>query len=298
MTVRDQATHSLGRDGFGDVRLLDLRSVGLDGVGNGCGYHAAGVLHGGDGLVIAAGERVVANDGHLFKHLHAVFQVAHAAALVMAPGDGNFNDGVAKLTGDEEDLRIESPALDALQAEDDLGGLTPEGLEAALGVFERQAHHAAGNAIEAAAKDLAVERLLNGLAGAIHPAGAYGNVSAGVNGGEKAVGLFHGCGEVGVSEHNDVARGLQETIADGVAFAAIARIFDQVETRVEIHPALYDGDGLIFRAIIDDQNFGVPALCIDAVHHALERCFNARALIISRNNDTQLWMRHAAHFLF
>ncbi len=100
------------------------------------GHHGAGVLHGGDGLVVTASHEVSADAGHVFEHLDAVLEVAHAAALVVTPGDGDFANDVLQLASDEENLGIEAPALDGLKTEDDLRCLAFEGLEAALGVFE------------------------------------------------------------------------------------------------------------------------------------------------------------------
>src|ERR1700729_4236581 len=118
-------------------------------------HHLAGIFQGGDGLVVAAGDGVGADAGHIFEHLDAVLQVTHAAALVVTPGDRNLADDVLQLAGDEEDFRIEAPALDGLEAEDDLSGIALEGLEAALRVFVRQSHDSAGDPIETAAEELA-----------------------------------------------------------------------------------------------------------------------------------------------
>jgi hypothetical protein len=98
-----------GLAGFDVVGAVDLRS-----------HHVAGVLHGGDGFVVAAAEGVRANLGHLFKHLHAVFEVADAAALVVAPRYGDFDDRVLEFAGDEENFGVEAPALDGLEAENRL----------------------------------------------------------------------------------------------------------------------------------------------------------------------------------
>src|ERR1039458_6159283 len=126
-----------------------------------------------DLLAIAPAESVPADDGDLLKHLHAVLEVAHAGALVVSPADRDLDDPVAALEGDEQNLRVESPVLDGLELEDGLRGLAGEGLESALGVGERQAHDGAGDGVEAAAKELAEERLAVSLAGGLQPAGAY-----------------------------------------------------------------------------------------------------------------------------
>ena len=101
-----------------------------------------------------------------------------------------------------------------------------EGLEAALRVGEGQAHDGAGDRVETAAEELAVERLANGLARALKPAGADGDVGAVGDGGEEAFGFFHGRGEIGVSEHDDLAEGLQQAVAHAVALAVVAGILE------------------------------------------------------------------------
>ena len=116
--------------------------------------------------------------------------------------------------------------------EDGLGGGAVEGFEAALGVGEGQAHDHARDPVEAAAEELAVERLVDGLAAAVEPAGADGDVGAVVDGGEEALGFFDGRGEVGVGEHDDIAGGLEDAVADAVALAAVAGVLEEAEVGV------------------------------------------------------------------
>ena len=87
-----------------------------------------------DRLVVAAEESVPADDGDFLQHPGSVSQVADAGALVVGPAYGDFDDAVAALEGDEENLGIEAPALDGLELEDGLRGGAGEGLESALGV--------------------------------------------------------------------------------------------------------------------------------------------------------------------
>src|SRR5580692_6896090 len=169
-------------------------------------------------LVVAAEEGVPADDGDVLQHAGAVFQVADAGALVVGPTHGDFVDAVAALAGDEENFRIEAPALDGLQLEDSLRGGAGEGFEAALRVGVGQTHDEAGDAVEAAAEELAVEGLADGLAGALEPAGADGDVCAGGDGGEEAVGFLNGRGEIGVGEHDHFAEGVEDAVAHAVAF--------------------------------------------------------------------------------
>src|ERR1700691_6165736 len=96
----------------------------------------------------------------------------------MSPAYRNFDDAVAALAGDEKNLRIKAPALDGLELEDSLRGGAGEGLESALRVGVRQTHYCVGDQVETAAEELAVKRLANGLARALKPARADGDVCA------------------------------------------------------------------------------------------------------------------------
>ena len=197
-----------------------------------------------------------------------------------------------ELAGDEEDFGVEAPALDGLEAEDSLGGFALEGLEAALGVFEGKAHDAAGDPVEAAAEEAAVEGLVGGLFLFVEPAGADGYVGAVVDGGEEELGFFHGGGEVGVGEHDDVAGGLEEAVADGVALALVAGVLDEMEAGVTGHPILDNGDGFVRGAVVDEKDFGVPVAGFYAVEDAGEGGLDAGALVIRGNDDAEPGMGH------
>ena len=258
----------------------------------GRGDHGAGVFEGGDGFVVAAAEAVGADLAHLLEHLQAVLEVADAAALVVAPGYGDFHDGVLQLARDEEDLGVEAPALDGLEAEDCLGGVALEGLEAALRVLEGKADDFAGDPVETAAEEAAVDGLVDGLLLLVEPAGADGYVGAVVDGFDEALGFFDGGGEVGVGEHDDVACGLEEAVADGVAFAAVAGVLDEMQAGVRGPPALDDGGCAVGGAVVDYENFCVPGARCDAGEHAGECGFDARALVVRGNDDAETRMRH------
>ncbi len=51
------------------------------------------------------------------------------------------------------------------------------------------------------------------------------------------------------------------------------------------HPALHDGRGIVLRAVVDDQNLGVPAPLGDARQHTVQRMLDASALVVRGNND-------------
>ena len=67
-----------------------------------------------------------------------------------------------------------------------------------------------------------------GLAAALEPPRADGDIGAIGNGCKQAIGLIHGRGEIGVSEHHDFALGLQYPGADAVALCRDCRDFQAV----------------------------------------------------------------------
>jgi len=67
--------------------------------------------------------------GKFLEHLKAVFQVAHAGALVVSPGDRNLDDPIAVLDGDEQNLRVKAPVLDGLELKHSLRCPASECLE-------------------------------------------------------------------------------------------------------------------------------------------------------------------------
>src|SRR5579863_4614153 len=108
----------------------------------------------------------------------------------MRPAHRHFPDLEAALERDEQDLWIESPALDGLQLEHGLGRVARERLEPALRIGEREVHHHAREQVKAAPEDLPVERLAVGLAAGLEPARTDRDVGSLRDGGEKALGLL------------------------------------------------------------------------------------------------------------
>ena len=59
---------------------------------------------------------------------------------------------------------------------------------------------------------------------ALQPARADGDVGAAGDRREQALGFLDGRGEIGVGKHHDLAQRLQQSVANAVAFAAVAGI--------------------------------------------------------------------------
>ena len=238
-----------------------------------------------DLLAVFAAKGVPADDGDFFQHFHAVFEVAHAGTRVVAPAYGDFNHFEPLLEGDEEDFWVKAPALDGLELEDGLSGVAGEGFESALRVGEVEAHDAAGDGVEAPAKELAVERLAMGLAAFFQPAGADGNVRALGDGGKQALGFVHGRGQVSVGEHDNFPKSLQQAGADAVTFAAVAGVVEDANLRGFAGEVEDDLAGGIGGTVVDDDHFCIPAMPANAADYLLKRRGDASALIEGRNDD-------------
>lgn len=223
--------------------------------------HAVDVL---DVSVVVAGQGIPADENEFLQHGHAVAQIAHAGTRIVGPAYRYFNHTETTLEGDEEDFGVKSPALDGLKLKDGLGGMARECLEAALGVGKRKLHDGPRNSIEATAEKLAIERLAMGLAAALEPAGADSDVSARGDSVKEPLGLLHGRGEVGVSEHDDLTQRLQDAGADTVTLATVAGVLDEAKFGCGLGDLADDVRCVVGRAVIDDDDLSIPSKATDA----------------------------------
>jgi len=84
-----------------------------------------------------------ANPGQVGDHRHPVAQRVDFGLLVVAPAHRHLDHIQPQPQGDEDQLRVEGPALELLVREDQLDGLAREQLEAALRVLDLRAEDAA-----------------------------------------------------------------------------------------------------------------------------------------------------------
>jgi len=249
-----------------------------------------------DLLAVASEEGVPADDGDLFEHLDAVFEIAHAAALVVSPAHGHLDDVVTALEGDEENLGVEAPTLDGLKLEDGLRGGAGEGLESTLRIGKAEPHDAAGDGIETAPEKLPVEGLAMGLAAALKPAGADGDVSTLGNGVKEAFRLLDGRREVRIREHDHLSQGLEDAEAHTVALAAVGGVLDEANLGGMGGKGPHHGGRRVARSVVDHDNLRGPTALADAGDDRLKRRGNAGALIESRNHNAVLRiLRHATN---
>jgi hypothetical protein len=165
------------------------------------------------------------------EHAGAISQDVDFGLGGVEPADGELCDAVAEGLGEKDDFDIEGEAVDGLEGEDFLGGGAAEGFEAALGIAEGDEGEGAEDAVEGFAHGLAQEALaaLDAAEGML--AGAEEDIVGGVclEMGEKNGNFFERNAEIRVHVEDDVSPRLLDAGADGVAFAAMDAIIDDVK---------------------------------------------------------------------
>src|SRR5258708_24931699 len=96
-------------------------------------------------------------------HADSISERMNGRALIVSPGDRDFHDFEFVPEGYVNDLRVKSPAMDALQRKNYGGGAAGEGLESALGIAERKTHQQFDVQVERARKKPAAQRLAHKL---------------------------------------------------------------------------------------------------------------------------------------
>src|SRR5260370_39409780 len=71
--------------------------------------------------LVSAQDRVPADLQHLKKHLDSIFNRVDFGALVVGPFYRDLGHAESQALGEEEELGVESPALDALAGEENGG---------------------------------------------------------------------------------------------------------------------------------------------------------------------------------
>ena len=87
---------------------------------------------------------------------------------------------------------------------------------------------------------------------------------------------------------------MKNAVADAVTLSMIARILEHADFRVFGGESVYDGGGFIARAVVNHDNFGVPAALMDAGEDRLQRASDARGLVICGDDDAVLRIGHLA----
>src|ERR1019366_380202 len=135
-------------------------------------------------MLIQPPQIVPADSQHLHAHLHPVANRVDLGTVIVGPLHRDLDDVQLELVGQKQQLRVESPALDALPREDSLGRRAGKRLEAALGVTILQSQNHPQREIEKPSVQLAIPWLALSLQRSLEPARADGDLRASVYGSE------------------------------------------------------------------------------------------------------------------
>jgi hypothetical protein len=195
-----------------------------------------------------------------------------ASFATVSPGHGNFFYFKTELASEEEYLGVESPALDFLHGKDRIDRAAFKCLEAALGIGEVKAEGEAQKQVENAAEKLAVQGLAPRLGFRAQPARADGDIGSRLERLKKLWGFFDGRRKVSVAKEDDGTLGVKHAVADTVSLAAITGILHQMHNRIFGGKGMNDFGGVVARAVINNDDFAIPALGVDVGEHFLEGC--------------------------
>lgn len=208
-------------------------------------------------LFVAAEELIPADQGEIAEGTGSV-EGADFGAFDVVPVHRDLHYFDAVDFCDDQILDVEAEAVQNLTREDNLGGIAPEELEAALRIPKGQAGGGSHDHVEQAAGHFAKGGLVYAYEGAVERARSDGDGSVDVvGGGPQGVDFFDGAGEVGVGGEDPIAGGFAHAVADGVAFAAIAGIPEQLQKRMALGMFLDQGSRGVTGAVVDDENFGL-----------------------------------------
>jgi hypothetical protein len=206
----------------------------------------------------------------------------------VSPRDWNFRDFHSRFACKVEQFRVKPPTLDLLLWEYLSRSRARECFETALRVFDIEAENNSKRDVEGAPIKLTQQRLPLSLKLGTKPTGADGDIRAGMDRFEKLRGFFNGRRQVGVTKKKYLAGSIQHAVADAISFAAIARIVEKAEVRVRCGILADEIRSVIPRAVVDDDNFGIPSPRRDVVQNTIECRAQARGFVVSRNDDAVL----------
>lgn len=265
--VGDDEDGAMGGDGgvefFGGPGLLDavLGDVGAHRDEEGfrvCHRYSANKDAGrrGEDSAIKAAEVITADFEGVEEGLEAIPE-ADLGAFDVIPAYGDFEDAELVFLGDEEDFDVEAEAFDALTGGDGGSGGAAEEFEAALGVAVGEAGDETHDEVEELAAGFPEGGLADADEGAVEGAGADGAIGfPGLDGGPEFVEFVDGGGEVGVGEEDPVTLGFLHAVAHGIAFAAVAGVFEEADAGIAGGEIADDLGGLVAGAVVDDEDFG------------------------------------------
>ena len=195
-----------------------------------------------------------------------------------------------------EHLDIEGEVIDLTAAEDGGGGALGEELEAALGVVDAGHGDGANEQVEETSARLPQERLAFEELGALHVAGADGDVVACVELCEQLFDLFDGGGEIGVAEENALSACLEHALSDGIAFAAIRVVGEEADLGSAGGDGVDEGDGVVGASVVYDEYLEGVVSGVEIGEHAFEGGAEAFLFVVGGDDDGEAWGQSAERF--
>src|SRR5258707_15685683 len=138
----------------------------------------------------------------------------------MRPAYRNFHRAQAVMPRQVQKLRIKAEAFDALLLEDHAAAFPPEGFEAALCIYKRQAEYGAHNKIENDAGRLPENGLTHGNQAAVQRPRADSHIVI-REGRKEFVRLVDRRGQVRVGKQHHASARLQHPMPNAVALSAV-----------------------------------------------------------------------------
>ena len=125
--------------------------------------------------------------------------------------------------------------------------------------------------IEDAAEELAVQRLALSLRFGAQPARADGDVGAFLERVEKLGRFFDRRRKVGVAEEHDAAAGFNMPLRTLYPLPRLPGFSHQTQDGILRGEQANDVGGVVARAVVHDDDFGVPALRVHVGEHPIQR---------------------------
>ena len=236
---------------------------------------------------VLARDRVPANQEHVGNHAGSVEQRIDARSGIVSPTDGDFHHAEAELIGEEKNFRIESPAFYTLQGEHSSGSVAAKGFEPALGILEIESQQQPEQQDENSPEELAGEGLPTGLQRAASPTRSDCDIRAGGERLQQLGGFLDGRGHICIGEQYEFPGGLEHSMANAVTFAPVSGVLQQADdARIPLITA-HDFRRPIVRAIIDHDDFGVPAVVAGESQNPIQSRAQALFFVKGRDNDAE-----------
>src|ERR1035437_3977321 len=204
------------------------------------------------------------------EHPRRIPKGADARVSGVAPVDGDLPDHQAPAPGAVEHFGVEFEAAADHGPEQFAADVTPEGLEAALGVMQTWQQQSLDEEVEDAAHRLAVDRLVDLDQAPVERPRADRDVSAVLDRADQRLSVGYRRREVGVGEEDDVALRCQDPGADRGALAKVDLVANEADIGALPVHRVNRGDGAIAAPVIDHDDLIGAARCPEVFQDQLK----------------------------